>query len=87
MPCPNCNERGCKACGDTGYFKLTDCPNAKYIDHETKELVRFAEWFKKGIPPVAGGSLDQSARFMEWCNEWWKWEELLRPRTKSMTDG
>lgn len=63
MACPKCEEAGCGDCGQAGFFSLTDCPK-KLVDWELVQAIRYAELFGKGLPPVAGGSLDQSAWFV-----------------------
>jgi len=35
-----------------------------YITADIWELIEYAELYKKGLPPVAGGALDQSAGFV-----------------------
>lgn len=42
---------------------VTDCPK-QFLDWELVRAIRFAELFSKGLPPVAGGSLDQSSWFI-----------------------
>lgn len=61
---------GCNECDDRGHFLLTECPQRVYPARELTELIRCAEWMKKGMPPVAGGVLDQSHWFMAWFEVW-----------------
>lgn len=70
VECPVCESRGCAECKETGYFELTTCP-AEFVDVDAAQAVRFAELFKKGVPPVAGGALDQESWFMGFCENWW----------------
>lgn len=65
IECPACNGGGCDEC-DEGSFKVIDCPN-KYC-RDVVQVANLADLFGKGILPVAGGALDQSAWFMEAVN-------------------
>jgi hypothetical protein len=61
IDCPQCGGEGCQAC-DKGAFKVIGCPN-QYC-REITGTIELIELFKKGLPPVAGGSLDQAAWFI-----------------------
>lgn len=43
---------------------LSDCP-LKVIEEETFDVIRFAKLYRKGLPPVAGGALDQAGIFID----------------------
>lgn len=62
IECPNCDGAGCDKCRQ-GMVRITGCPNEYCLS--IAPLVSLAELFKKGIPPVAGGVLDQSVWFVE----------------------
>ena len=64
--CPRCDgsAEGCDRCGGTGREAITRCPNVT-IPHEIKETVKLAIISEEGPWPEPGGSLDQSAWFME----------------------
>jgi len=50
-----------------GSVDITDCP-MNLIDHRTQEFIEYAElYIDHGLPPVAGGSLDQAASFLAGC--------------------
>jgi hypothetical protein len=66
IACPNCNEKGCERCENTGYFWIKECPQ-NLIDSNTKEAINYTEWMDKGFLPVNGGLLDQSASLVEHC--------------------
>lgn len=68
--CPICDGRGCDECGDTGQIELTICP-LKFVPADVWELLGSAELYEKGLPPVAGGSLDQAAAFVAACRVVW----------------
>ena len=63
IACPACNEAGCDDCGETGYVELTTCPK-QCIEPSLLRAIRMADLMKQGLPPVAGGVLDQSAWFV-----------------------
>jgi hypothetical protein len=54
---------------------LDGCPN-QYVDQEAFKIIGLADMYEKGIPPVSGGSLDQSNWFVEFCR--WLWSENSR---------
>ena len=60
----------CRDCGDTGCFDLTTCP-LEYVGGSLLEVLDFVELFERGLPPVAGGVLDQSRWFIEACRLGW----------------
>lgn len=45
-------------------MKITDCPE-KLITPDIWEMIELARFYKKGLPPVAGGVLDQAYSFIE----------------------
>lgn len=66
LECPLCNGKGCDHC-DGGCFKLDGCPNS--YARELFPAIRLADLFEKGLPPIAGGTLDQSVSFLEFARE------------------
>ena len=62
IECPTCNGAGCKECSK-GTIRIYGCPNKECSS--MYQIVQLADLFKKGVMPVAGGALDQSASFME----------------------
>lgn len=62
IECPLCDGDGCDEC-EEGYLKIPDCPNR--FCKELIPAVNMIELFEKGLPPIAGGVLDQSAWFIE----------------------
>ena len=63
MECFICGERGCDNCNDTGEILIADCP-LNVIPVETWDMIELAELYEKGLPPIAGGSLDQLRAFV-----------------------
>tara|TARA_R110000823_G_scaffold145639_4_gene275824 strand:- start:761 stop:1000 length:240 start_codon:yes stop_codon:yes gene_type:complete len=57
VECPVCLGGGCKHC-KAGQFELTECPN-QYIKDILYEL-EILDYMRDGLPPVAGGSPDQT---------------------------
>lgn len=63
IECPQCNGGGCGECGDRGAFVVEGCPNDFCQGIGT--AISLFELFEKGLPPIAGGSLDQSVSFVQ----------------------
>jgi len=62
IECPTCIGNGCDQCND-GSIDLVGCPNVQCGD--VAYVARLADLFEKGMPPIAGGALDQSAWFLD----------------------
>jgi hypothetical protein len=54
----------CLACGGSGRAVLTTCP-LRVIPADVWECLDLAELFEKGLAPLAGGTLDQTASFTD----------------------
>lgn len=67
IDCPRCGGKGCPECDDAGQFALEQCPFTAVPRHVFR-AIDLADLYAKGLPPVAGGSLDQSAWFVELAN-------------------
>lgn len=64
MVCPGCEGKGCDECRNTGGIDITDCP-LNLITSDVWEIIALADLFEKGLPPVAGGALEQAKIFVE----------------------
>lgn len=64
MMCPGCNDRGCKYCNKTGIIDIGRCP-LEIVTNDVWDLIEYANLYKKGLPPVAGGALDQARAFTD----------------------
>jgi hypothetical protein len=65
MECPSCGgDAGCSECNETGRLQIESCP-LELVTPDVWEVVELAEFYEKGLPPVAGGVLDQAAAFIE----------------------
>ena len=64
MRCNDRNSAGCGVCGGTGRIKFTDCP-LLLLDSDVWETIDYAGLYEKGLPPVAGGALDQAYNFLQ----------------------
>lgn len=53
----------CSACSGKGEF-LVDEPVGQYVGPEVAEVMQLAELWRRGLPPIAGGALDQAAAFV-----------------------
>ena len=54
---------GCSECGGTGKFEIACCP-LDYITSDIWFVIKLAALYEKGLPPVHGGSLDQTHAFV-----------------------
>ena len=63
MLCVGCNGTGCDLCGETGEQLIECCP-LELIGGDIFEVIEYAELWEKGLPPVAGGALDQTKSFV-----------------------
>lgn len=62
IECPACSGHGCDECDD-GHFELDGCPNR--FCSPVVSAIDLIDLFGKGLPPITGGALDQSASFVE----------------------
>lgn len=62
IECPSCNGSGCDHCNQ-GAIKITGCPN-DYC-RKIADATHLIDLYERGLPPVAGGALDQAAWFIE----------------------
>jgi|694.fasta_scaffold19329_3 hypothetical protein len=62
MECPLCNGEGCTEC-EHGIVTITGCPQ-QYCRSVVK-VAQLSTYSEKGLLPIAGGVLDQSAWVME----------------------
>jgi hypothetical protein len=72
IECVACNGTGMQGDGEhkqrcdectEGVYRVEGCPN-QYCSGLT-QFVELVDLFDEGLPPVAGGALDQSASFIE----------------------
>jgi hypothetical protein len=66
VACPNCDEQLCDDCQNQGFFLVDDCPK-QAIDLELYQATRLAGFLDSGLPPVAGGTLNQAAWFLDFA--------------------
>jgi len=84
MICVVCDGTGCKSCRDRGAIEIVRCP-LEIITDDVWDTIEYADLYKKGLPPVAGGALDQTkcftdaARFIFDEQDYWKNKLKLRP--------
>ena len=62
IECPVCRSDGCDACKD-GFWTVEGCPT-DYCQ-SVAAVVEMIDLFWQGMPPIAGGVLDQSAWFVQ----------------------
>ena len=66
LSCMACGGSGCSGCKQMGEVLINHCPQLE-LDEEILELIGLAELFQKGLPPVAGGTLDQTPWFLQFA--------------------
>ena len=69
IKCPGCDGRidGCRLCvkdGRPGELEITRCP-LDDIAPDAMECLELVALFREGLPPVAGGTLDQTESFLQ----------------------
>jgi len=80
--CPLCGGDGCEHCDKaTGRFALTACP-LQYVTGDVWRAIEYATLYAKGLPPVAGGALDQARQFVQAARRIWAEEALWKARLK-----
>ena len=82
IACVTCNGKnfeGCPTCNGTGHIEIDCCPRL-LLDGGTLAAVKLADLFRKGLPPLAGGTLDQPQEFLDWCDFYFGDMDALRPR-------
>lgn len=64
IECPECDGHadGCDHCRE-GFVQIQGCPQKFCSD--VVEAVQLFDLYEKGLPPIAGGALDQSAWFID----------------------
>lgn len=63
MECPACNGAGCEEC-NAGRIEIRQCP-LELITPDVWDTLHYAALYEKGLPPLAGGSLDQAYNFTQ----------------------
>jgi len=63
MDCVRCGGAGCDLCDKKGTFDIDRCP-LEIITDDVVDMMELADLWEKGLPPVAGGVLDQAAMFV-----------------------
>ena len=71
IECPDCEGEGCEHCTD-GEFRIEGCPNSFCSSIVT--TLDVIDMWSKGMPPIDGGVLDQSASFVR-AVHWFEAEE------------
>lgn len=64
MACPVCQgKHGCETCDGKTVLELAVCP-LEYVDGDVWQLLQYAELYRRVLPPVTGGALDQAKAFV-----------------------
>ncbi len=61
-----CGGKGCHYCNG-GELTIEHCP-LKLMTRDMELFFRFADLYEKGLPPYAGGALDQPWAFITMCD-------------------
>ena len=61
IDCPTCLGAGCDQCND-GWIEIKGCPQQQCSG--IGQVCQLIDLFNKGLPPVAGGALDQTQWFV-----------------------
>lgn len=81
MRCVICDGDGCPACDKSGMMTITQCP-LTFVTEDVWQVIELAELYEKGLPPVAGGALDQAKMFVEAARFIWQeqkyWKNKLQ---------
>lgn len=62
MRCVTCDGAGCDECGNKGTITITCCP-LELITNDVWQIIQLVEFYEKGLPPIAGGTLQQAKAF------------------------
>lgn len=61
-----CEGDGCTDCVQSGRFSVTECPY-RQLDETVLEALTIADCWNRGMPPAAGGYVDQTCSIVEAC--------------------
>jgi hypothetical protein len=75
IECPQCRGQGCSECNQ-GSVAVQGCPN-QYC-RSMIDVVGLCDLYERGLPPIAGGALDQAAWFLEAANRLKHEEQTLK---------
>ena len=62
-----------------GEITITECP-LNLLDEDVMQTMKMAEFYRKGLPPIAGGVLDQAKSFNDACDVIWREERYWKNR-------
>ena len=76
MTCPETKEQ----------VEITGCP-LEIITSDIWEVMHYAELYEKGLPPMAGGALDQARQFTDACRLIWNEEAMWKRKLRIFDNG
>lgn len=82
IQCPVCEGECCDYCDKKGRIYLRECPRLM-LDNEMLELQHAAGLYEKGLPPVAGGTRDQSRWFTEATRYYWAEQSVWKAKLET----
>ena len=87
LDCPECDNivppQGprCRACDGKGQFEIADCP-LKVVPPAIWDAMDLAAMLREGLPPAAGGMLDQAHAFLRAARFLWREEDQWKERQR-----
>ena len=85
MACLRCEGRGCELCNNTGRIDIKQCP-LEVITDDVWESIEFADLYKKGLPPMPGGALNQLQIFISACRFIWQCQALFKRKLEWLSE-
>jgi hypothetical protein len=82
---PTVDEPICLPMRGEAPLEITQCPN-RFCGENARQAVRLANLTRKGLPPVAGGALDQTQSFISALELIWA-EQAEYRREKKVIDS
>ena len=80
IDCPTCGGDGCEECKN-GKVIVDGCP-LELVPRPVWALLDMAALYRRGLPPVAGGALDQAQAFLDAVQFAWAEMALWRRRRR-----
>jgi len=78
--CEKCKQGSvpCSECQDGRI--IIDCCPLELVTNDIWEVMEYAQLYEKGLPPVAGGALDQAQIFLDACRTIFSLEKYARKK-------
>lgn len=86
MDKPTADSPFCIEMPDGTDFEITECPN-RFVGPQGRDALRMSAFAKKGLLPVSGGVLDQSASAMRAFELIWSEQASFKAQRGIPDDG